>query len=120
MKEVSIALSRRMVEFLQKEKGMDLKEIARLAGTTPKFVSEVAAGQKPFKQSHVDKIQAETDIFPAMAAGLVSELIASKTKEGRKFVVEKSRQGQKLLKKSTGAVIQLICSMAAEHAEKKK
>lgn len=120
MKEVSVKLSQRIIRFLKEEKGMDLKAIAKLAGTTPKFVGEVEAGEKPFKQSHVDRIQKETDLFPAMAAGLVSELVASKTKEGRQFVAEKTKQSQKLLRKSTNAVMQFICSMAAEHVDESK
>lgn len=117
MKEISVKLSQRIIAFLQEQKGMEIKDIAKLAGTTPKYIAEVQEGTKPLKQSHIDKIQKEVDIFPAMATGLVSELIASKTKDGRGFVVEKTKQGQKLLRQSSNAVMQFICSMAADHIE---
>lgn len=118
MKEISIKLSQKIIEFLQTEKQLEAKDIAKLAGTTPKFIASVIAGEKGFKQSHLDKIQAEYDVFTLMAPGLISELIAAKTKGSREFVVEKTKQGRNMLKKSSGALMQFICSMAAEHSDK--
>lgn len=118
MKEISNQLSKRIIRFLKDEKKLDEKAIAKLAGTTPKFISEILNGDKTFKQSQLDKIQKEHEIFLAMAPGLVSELIAAKTKTSREFVKEKTKQGKVMLKKSTNSLMQFICSLAAEHSEK--
>jgi hypothetical protein len=118
MNQITNKFSKKIVEFLKNEKGLDEKEIAKLAGTTPKFLSDITNGDKAFKQKQLDKIQQEQDIFLAMAPALVSELIASKTKTGRKFVAEKTKQGRTVLKKGTSAALQFICSLAAEHSDK--
>ena len=118
MNLVTNKLSKRIIGYLKDEKSLDEKQIAKLAGTTPKFIDEILHGDKAFKQSQVDKIQKEYDLFLGMAPGLVSELIAAKTKTSREFVTEKTKQGKVLLKKSTSAVMQFICNLAAEHSDK--
>jgi len=118
MNQISNKFSKKIIEFLKNEKSLDEKEIAKLAGTTPKFLSEIMNGDKVFKQKQLDKIQQEQDVFLAMAPALVSELVAAKTKTGRKFVTEKTNQGKAMLKKSTAAALQFICSLAAEHSDK--
>jgi transcriptional regulator with XRE-family HTH domain len=118
MKQITNKFSKKIIEFLKNEKGLDEKEIAKAAGTSPKFLTEILTGDKAFKQKQVDKIQQDYDIFLAMAPALVSELIASKTKTSREFVTEKTKQGKSMLKKSTNAALQFICSLAAEHSNK--
>lgn len=118
MNQISNKFSKKIIEFLKNEKGLDEKEIAKLAGTTPKYVSEIIKGDKAFKQKQLDMIQQEQDIFLAMAPALVSELVASKTKKSRTFVAEKTKQGKSMIKKSTSAALQFICSLAAEHSDK--
>lgn len=118
MNHISNKFSKKIIEFLKNEKGLDEKEIAKLAGTTPKFLSDVINGDKAFKQKQLDKIQQEKDIFLAMAPALVSELVAAKTKTGRKFVAEKTKQGKAMLIKGTNSALQFICSLAAEHSDK--
>lgn len=118
MKTISNTLSKKIIDFLKTEKGLDEKQIAKLAGTTPRYINEILNGDKAFKQSQLDNIQKEHELFLAMAPGLVSELIASKTKKSREFVTEKTQQGKVLLKKNANAVMQFICSLAAEHSEK--
>jgi len=118
MNQISNKLSKRIIKFLKDEKGLDEKAIVKLAGTTPKAISEILNGDKAFKQSQMDKIQKEHELFFAMAPGLVSELIATKTKTSREFVKEKTKQGKVMLKKSTNAVMQFICNLAAEHSDK--
>ena len=118
MKEISNQLSKKIVQFLKDEKKLDEKAIAKLAGTTPKYIAEILSGNKSFKQNQLDKIQKEYDIFLAMAPGLVSELIAAKTKTSREFVKEKTKQGKIMLKKSTNSLMQFICSLVAEHSDK--
>ena len=118
MNQISNKFSKKIIEFLKNEKGLDEKEIAKLAGTSSKFLSDIINGDKAFKQKQVDKIQQEYDIFLAMAPALVSELVAAKTKTGRKFVAEKTKQGRIMLKKGTDAALQFICSIAAEHSDK--
>jgi predicted transcriptional regulator len=118
MKQITNKFSKKVVEFLKTEKGLDEKEIARLAGTSQKFLSDILSGDKAFKQKQLDKIQQEHEIFLAMAPALVSELIASKTKTSREFVTEKTKQGKTMLKKSTNAALQFLCSLAAEHTDK--
>ena len=118
MNQLSNKLSRKIIQFLKDEKKLDEKQIAKLAGTTPKFITEIVEGDKAFKQSQMDKIQKEYDVFFAMAPELVSELIATKTKTSREFVKEKTQQGKTLLKKSTNSLMQFICNLAAEHSEK--
>lgn len=117
MSQISNALSKKIVTFLKTEKGLDDKEIAKSAGTTPKYICEIINSDKAFKQKQVDKIQQEHDIFLAMAPNLISELVASKTKTSRTFVAEKTKQGKVMLKKSTNAALQFICSLAAEHSK---
>jgi hypothetical protein len=46
MSEISNQLSKRIVRFLKDEKGLDEKSIAKLAGTTPKFIAEILSGDK--------------------------------------------------------------------------
>lgn len=118
MKQITNKFSKKVIEFLKNEKGLDEKEIAKLVGTTPKFLSDIINGDKAFKQKQLDKIQQEHDVFLAMAPALVSELVAAKTKTGRDFVAEKTKQGKTMLKKSTNAALQFICSLAAEHSDK--
>jgi hypothetical protein len=118
MSQISNKLSRKIVQFLKDEKKLDEKQIAKLAGTTPKFITEIVDGDKAFKQSQMDKIQKEYELFLAMAPGLVSELIAAKTKTSREFVKEKTKQGKTMLKKSTNSLMQFICNLAAEHSDK--
>ena len=118
MSEISNKLSKRIIQYLKTEKKLDEKQIAKLAGTTPKFIAEILDGNKAFKQSQMDKIQKEHELFLAMAPGLVSELIAAKTKTSREFVKEKTKQGKTMLKKSTNSLMQFICNLAAEHSDK--
>jgi len=114
---ISNAFSKKIITFLKTEKGLDEKEIAKCAGTTPKYICEIINGDKAFKQRQVDKIQQEHEIFLAMAPSLISELVAAKTKTSRTFVAEKTKQGKVMVKKSTNAALQFICAMAAEHSK---
>jgi hypothetical protein len=118
MSQISNKLSKKVIQFLKDEKKLDEKQIAKLAGTTPKYIAEILDGDKAFKQSQMDKIQKEHELFLAMAPGLVSELIAAKTKTSREFVKEKTKQGKTMLKKSSNSLMQFLCNLAAEHSDK--
>ncbi len=100
MKQISNKFSKKVIDFLKDEKGLDEKEIAKLAGTSTKFLSEILKGDKSFKQKQLDRIQQEHEVFLAMAPALISELVAAKTKTGRDFVAEKTKQAKRCSKKA--------------------
>ncbi len=100
-KGIGPGLSKRIIEFLQ-EQDKDLKEIARLAGTTQKYLSEVLAGKKGFSEKHLENLQQETNILLHLAPVLAGEL----ARRGGK-------KGSDLLMYGINPLAKMACSMMA-------
>ncbi len=54
----SSALPADVVGYLRAEKGMTLKQIAAITGTTESFISRVASGQRNLTVEHLQRIEA--------------------------------------------------------------
>ena len=82
-------LSARTIKHLQEKEGMDLKEIAKLIGSSPSYLTQVLKGKKILLPRHLDKLEKER---PNMYLALLPSILAEKFEGGVDFIKKQSKK----------------------------
>ncbi len=82
-------LSIRTIKYFQEKEGMDLKEIAKLIGSSPAYLSQVLKGQKILLSRHLTKLEEEK---PNLYLALLPAILAEKFEGGVDFIKKQSKK----------------------------
>lgn len=113
--KMTVALSRRTIEYMKQEENMTSKDIAVLLGTTPAYLNQVMDGKKSLQTKHLKKLQEEKpDIYLHILQIILGEKLGSGVdfvKGKTRKIKEGSRKGIKAIKGVTGDVAFAVCKL---------
>lgn len=113
--KMTVALSKRTIEFLKQDENMTSKEIAVLLGTTPAYLNQVTGGKKSLQPKHLKSLQEDKpDIYLHILQIIVGEKLGNSVdflKGKTQKITEGGRKGIKAIKGVTGDVAFAVCKL---------
>ena len=113
--KMTVKLSQKTVEYLQKEEGMTQQEIASVLGTTPAYLKQVKAGKKELQPKHLKNLSKnKPDIYMHILQVILTEKFGTGLdylKGQSKKVQKTSKKGLKAIKGVTEEVAFAVCKL---------
>lgn len=113
--KMTVNLSKKTLEYLQKEEGMTQQEIASTLGTTPAYLKQVKAGKKELLPKHLKNLsKKKPDIYMHILQVILTEKFGTGMeylKDRSKKVQQTGKKGLKAIKGVTEDVAFAICKL---------
>lgn len=99
--KMTVKLSKKTIEYLQKEEGMTQQEIASALGTTPAYLKQVKTGKKELQPKHLKNLSKnKPDIYMHILQAILTEKFGT----GLEYLKGQSKKAQKTGKKGLKAI----------------
>lgn len=99
--KMTIKLSKKTVEYLQKEEGLTQQEIASVLGTTPAYLKQVKVGKKELQPKHLKNLSKNK---PDIYMHILQVILTEKFGTGLDYLKGQSKKVQKTGKKGLKAI----------------
>jgi len=113
--KMTMKLSQKTIEYLQKEEKLSQQEIASLLGTTPAYLKGITAGQKELQPKHLKNLRRKKpDIYLRILHSILGEKFGSSLeylKDQSKKMQKTGKKGLKAIKGVTEEVAFAVCKL---------